>query len=120
MTRRRLVALPLAATIAIVAGGCEPSVPSTPTIAGSAGVTSPVEGVVVAVDATGLTQVSAFTLRTAAGDELRFAVGDLENPVDFPPSHLATHLAEAAPVRVFFRSEDGGLVAVRLEDARAP
>lgn len=119
MRPRPLVAL-LLAVIAAATGACGPTAPSVPTAPAPIAVTSPVEGVVIDVDAAGLTDVSAFTLRTPAGDELRFTVGELENPVDFPPSHLATHLADADPVRVFFRSDGEALVAVRLEDAQAP
>ena len=120
MIRRRFVALLLTTALPAVTGACEPGAPSIPTTAASGAITSPVEGVVIDVDAAGLTEVSAFTLRTAAGDELQFTVGELENPVDFPPSHLATHLADAAPVRVFFRSDGEALVALRLEDAQPP
>lgn len=117
---RPLIALLTATAIAALTGACEPGSPSTPSTSAPATVASPVEGVVIDVDAAGLTDVSAFTLRTTSGDELRFVVGELENPVDFPPSHLATHLADAAPVRVSFRAEGEDLVAIRLEDAQAP
>ena len=43
-------------------------------------------------------------------------MGVLENGDQFPPGHLAEHLAGATPVRVFFRDENGTPTAYRLED----
>ena len=43
-------------------------------------------------------------------------IGILENGAQFPPGHLAEHMANASPVRVFFRDEGGQLVVYRLED----
>jgi hypothetical protein len=76
-------------------------------------------GVVIRVDATGLTQVSGFTLRTDDGRETRYRIGGLENGTEFPPGHLAEHVATAGRVRVFYREEGGARVAYRLEDAPA-
>jgi hypothetical protein len=78
---------------------------------------SPVAGVVTSIDATSLTDVKGFTLRTTTGDDLTFVIGTLENGDEFPPGHLAEHLAAAAPILVYFRVQDGKLVAYRLEDA---
>lgn len=72
------------------------------------------------VEAEGLTEISAFTVRTSGGDEVPFVVGALENGTEFPPSHLAVHLADAYPVRVSFRPDGDSLVAYRLEDAAVP
>ena len=80
-------------------------------------VTSPVDGVVVAVDATGLTRVNGFTLRTSRGLAIDFKLGALENATQFTPSHLAEHQATSVPVRVFFLDQDGQHVVYRLEDA---
>ncbi len=44
-------------------------------------------------------------------------IGTLENGDEFPPGHLAEHLAAAAPILVYFRVQDGKLVVYRLEDA---
>ena len=44
-------------------------------------------------------------------------LGDLENGTEFPPGHLVEHQATAQPVRVWYRTENGARVAVRLEDA---
>jgi hypothetical protein len=80
-------------------------------------VTSPAEGVIVAVDATSLSDVRGFTLRTAGGAAFEFKLGVLENPTAFPPGHLAEHQATSAPVLVYFRIEGGERVVYRLEDA---
>lgn len=74
-------------------------------------------GIVVNVDAVSLTDVRGFTLRTPDGRTVVFRIGALENGAEFPPGHLGEHVATATPIRVTFRDEGGGLVAVRLEDA---
>ena len=76
-----------------------------------------VEGVVVAVDSTGLTDVQGFMLRVAGGETMAFRLGELENATEFPPGHLAEHQATAAPIRVWYRMEGDERYAVRLEDA---
>ena len=89
-----------------------------PTAQASAGLPpSPVAGVVTSIDATGLTEVHGFTLRTVAGQDLTFVIGTLENGDEFPVGHLNEHLAAAAPVLVSFRTEDRKLVVYRLQDA---
>ena len=75
------------------------------------------EGVIVAVSATGLTEVRGFTLRTADARTLTFRIDALENAVEFPPSHLIEHQATSQAVRVSYRLEGDELVAVRIEDA---
>ena len=123
-----------ALALAIALGACQPAAISTtgPTVTAAAGspgatadgasavATSPMTGVPIDIEAAGLSQVTAFTIRTNAGAEQRFLVGKLENAVDFPPGHLAEHLATSSPIRVFFRVEGSDLVAYRLEDATAP
>jgi len=74
-------------------------------------------GVVVDVDAVSLTEVLGFTLRTSDGRTVEFVVGPLENPAQFPPSHLGVHLADGVPVRVTYRQAGTDRVAIRLEDA---
>jgi hypothetical protein len=74
-------------------------------------------GVVVDVESSGLTDVRAFTLRGSDGRQRTFRIGSLENAAEFPPGHLVEHIASAEPVRVFYREEEGGLIAYRLEDA---
>ena len=77
---------------------------------------SPVTGRLTHIDAEGLTKVTAFRLRMDDGREIDFEIGVLENGAQFPPGHLAEHMANASPVRVFFRDEGGRLVVYRLED----
>lgn len=81
-------------------------------------VSSPVVGVIVAIDSAGLSEVTGFTLRLSGGSQLRFRVlAPLENGAQFPLGHLSEHLATAAPVRVFFRRSADLLVVYRIEDA---
>lgn len=74
-------------------------------------------GVIVGVQATSLTDVQGFTLRTSDGAPIQFTIGDLENGAQFPPGHLVEHQSTAQPIRVWYRTQDGGKVAIRLEDA---
>ena len=78
---------------------------------------SPVTGVVIKVDSAGLDKVTGFSLRTDAGQTLALSIGILENGAQFPPGHLAEHLATAVPVRAWFRDDGGKLVVYRIEDA---
>jgi len=107
--------LGLIATI-VFAAACQPALtgsppPPTPDVA------SPVDGVVIAVDASGLSDVRGFTLRTSGGFAFTFALGALENAADFSPSHLAEHQVSSEPVRAWFRVEGDERVVYRLEDA---
>jgi hypothetical protein len=109
---------------AIVLAGCGSTGTPRPTLDPSLvgpsvlpALTSPVEGVVVAVDSAGLDKVSGFTVRLADGTEVPFTIGTLENGVEFPPGHLTEHVVSAEPVRVLFRPEGGALVVYRIEDA---
>jgi hypothetical protein len=76
-------------------------------------------GVVVKVDSASLTEVLGFTIRTSDGRTVEFVVGPIENPTQFPPSHLGVHLADGMPVRVTYRQSGADRVAIRLEDAPA-
>lgn len=76
-----------------------------------------VVGVIVGVESEGLDRVTGFTLRTTDQGTLSFRIGVLENGAQFPPGHLVEHQASASPVRVWYRTEDGSRVVVRLEDA---
>jgi hypothetical protein len=75
------------------------------------------EGVVVEVDAVGLTDVRGFTLRTADARTVAFRIGELENGAEFPPSHLIEHRATSQAVRVTYRRDGNDLIAFRIEDA---
>jgi hypothetical protein len=74
-------------------------------------------GIVVAVEATSLSDVQGFSIRTPDGRTVDFRMGQIENAAQFPPGHLAEHKVSLVPVRVTYVAEDGGPVAVRLEDA---
>jgi hypothetical protein len=79
--------------------------------------TTAIDGVIVGVQAEALDRVTGFTLRTVNQGTLTFVIGDLVNGAQFPPGHLVEHQATAQPVRVWYRTEGGDMVAVRLEDA---
>ena len=110
-TIQPLAAGVLAVLLAVVLAGCGA------TCACVAAPISPADGVVVAVDATGLTEVKGFTLRIEGGTTVEFKLGELENVTEFAPGHLKEHQASATPIRVFFRHENDLLVVYRLEDA---
>ncbi len=74
-------------------------------------------GVIVAVDARSIGDVRGFTLRTAAGETIAFTLGVLENPTQFPPGHLVSHVVSGAPVVVSYRVTNGTRTVFRLEDA---
>ena len=74
-------------------------------------------GVVVAVQATSLSSVQGFSIRTADSRTVDFRVGTIENATAFPAGHLAEHRVSLIPVRVTYVEEGGARVAVRLEDA---
>ena len=112
-------ALVLAALLAACGSdsGRSPVAPS-PSATSAPGVPeSPIEGVILEVNASSLSEVATFTLRADDGRSWEFEVGPLENAEEFPPAHLHEHQATSTPVRVFFRSEPSRLVAYRVEDA---
>ena len=100
---------------AVLASGCQ-SIGSSPAVQ-TPDVASPVEGVVVSVDSSGLADVHRFVLRTSGGLAFDFMLGLLENATQFPPGHLSEHLATSQPVRVYFVVRSGERVVYRLEDA---
>ncbi len=101
------------ATSAPSTAPANPTAPGTPAVPDS-----PVTGVVISVDSAGLADVRGFALRTFDGVVVDLTIGRLENGAEFPPGHLAEHIATLDPVRVFFRNEGGRLVVYRIEDAR--
>jgi hypothetical protein len=109
---RAILALAAAAAVAC---GCQPLSSSPPLQ--TPDVVSPVDGVVVSVDAAGLADVRGFVLRVSGGLAFDFVLGPLENPTEFPPGHLTEHLATSQPVRVYFLVQGGERVVYRLEDA---
>jgi hypothetical protein len=94
---------------AVVGGSSAPARPNAPTV----------DGVVVGVDSAGLANVSSFRVRTDDGRTLQFSLATLGNAVQFPPGHLAEHLANSVRVRVWYRDDAGRLAALWLEDAPA-
>jgi hypothetical protein len=117
----RLGSLLLASALVLGCGAAGPATTATPTSSiAAATLTSPVTGVLTAIDATSLSDVRGFTLRTADGAETTFRIGVLENGAQFAPGHLAEHMGTSEPVRVFFRVVGGERVVYRLEDGSSP
>ena len=120
LARPRAIALAALAILALAGCGYGDAAPSHDHAAspGSpSALTSPVEGVPIDIEAEGFTDVTAFTIRTDDGAQVRFLLGPLENATEFPPTHLAEHLAGSTRIVVYFRPEGGDEVAYRLEDA---
>jgi hypothetical protein len=119
---RSLRGLPLG-VIVVVAIGIATAVAvgtARPACACVAPPSSPVDGVVISVNSTGLTEIHDFTLRTTDGFNLTFQIGQLENPTQFSPGHLKEHQATGSPIRVFFnRDSTRQMIVYRLEDAPA-
>jgi hypothetical protein len=76
-------------------------------------------GIVVEVQATGITSVQGFSIRTPDGRTIDFRIpaGALETESSFPPGHLAEHRVTLEPVRVTYVRASGANQAVRIEDA---
>jgi hypothetical protein len=125
--RRAAAVAGLAVALVLVACGSGAPTPAlgpvetgslgAPSSGGTVGLISPVVGVPVDIEAEGFTKVTAFTIRTDTGEQLRLLMGTLENGAEFPPNHLAEHLAGSTRVRAFFRGEGVDRVVYRLEDA---
>ncbi|HET9613566.1 MAG TPA: hypothetical protein VFP22_02040, partial [Candidatus Limnocylindrales bacterium] len=62
-------------------------------------------GVIVSVQATSLSSVQGFSIRTQDGRTVDFRVGAIENATQFPPGHLAEHKVTLVPVRVTYVQE---------------
>ena len=78
-----------------------------------------VEGIITAVEAEGLTQIDSFTMRTNDGETLVFHIAPDARPdpeEGFVPGHLRSHAVAAEQVRVYYREENGELLATRLVD----
>jgi hypothetical protein len=115
--RTRIVFVGLLVALVVVVGGVALFLPGTVNQPHQPVGAEPMVGVIVAVDAEGLGSVRGFTLRQTGGELIVFDLRELENGAAFPPGHLAEHQATAEPVRVWFRDDDGTLLAIRLEDA---
>jgi hypothetical protein len=119
-TRRALGSLVIIVVVVVglfAIGAFQALTASTPSTSTPPYPPSPVDGVVVAVDSSGLGRVAGFSIRTPGGVTLAFELGALENATEFSPSHLAEHMASSEAIRVSFRIEDTRAVAYRLEDA---
>lgn len=103
--------------LVVVVGLATVILSAPPTGGGGPPGTTAVEGVIVGVDAEGLGDVRSFDLRTTDGTIRTFGLSALENGVEFPPGHLIEHSATAQPVRVWYRTEAGEDLAIRLDDA---
>ena len=115
---RRLFVVALVVLVAVV-GLATIILGAPPPDGGPPSGTTAVEGVIVAVDSQSLSDVRSFDLRTTDGSVRRFVLTALENGTEFPPGHLVEHSATAQPVRVWYRTEAGVDLAIRLEDAGA-
>ena len=104
-----VIALAVFASVPRGACGCSQTAPPLPP--------SPVEGVVLAVQSTGLNDIQGFTLRLADGSSVELRLGILENATDFSPSHLAEHQLTGVPVRASYRLLNDVPTVYRLEDA---
>jgi hypothetical protein len=113
---RNLFALVLVAVIAAT-GGAAVLLSGTGVGAGGSATSPSAVGVIVGVKSEGLDKVREFSLRTQDGATVAFTIGSLENGAVFPPGHLVEHQATAQPVKVWYRSEGGTRIAIRIEDA---
>lgn len=121
MDQRRLFVAALVLVIGLTGGaalllGGPGGIPAPTTAATAALPTSPVTGVIVAIDSRGLDDVREFTLRTAEGTILVFDAREMRSTEAFPLGHLVEHQATAEPVIVTFRVVDGSLVAEAADD----
>ncbi|HYO44728.1 MAG TPA: hypothetical protein VES19_16125 [Candidatus Limnocylindrales bacterium] len=108
------IVLALTATPALVS--CTAQAPATVAPGTPVALESPVTGRLVKLEADGLTKVRGFTMRLDDGSEVAFTMGPVDNAADFPPGHLAEHMATSELVRVYYRDESGARVVYRLED----
>ena len=120
MRPRAARAIVILALVASAVGGCgaiDVATTTAPPPGSLAPLVSPVTGVLTHIDSQGLSKVTGFVLRTPDGRETTFEIGILENGDQFPPGHLAEHMANTSPVKVWFRDDGAGrLVVYRLED----
>lgn len=82
-----------------------------------------VTGIVTDVQSSSLTTLDSFTVHTNDGKTLVFHVAPGADPDPqeaFVGGHLRSHLVAASQVKVYYREENGDLLAVRMEDILAP
>lgn len=78
-----------------------------------------VQGVILQVEASSLTIVDSFTLRSNEGEVLVFEIAPdaARDPREgFVAGHLRSHAVLAQQVAISYREEDGRLLAERMED----
>jgi hypothetical protein len=84
--------------------------------------TQTARGVLLDVVSPGIQQVVSFTLRTDAGEEMKFVAAPDFNAGAahlMTPGHMRQHMALADPVIVTYRADSGQLVALSATDAAA-
>jgi hypothetical protein len=109
-----VLALTAVATSVLVACGSDDGAPANE---------QSVSGVIIDVVAPSLTELNSFTLRSNDGRDLVFHIAPDARPEPaegFVPGHLRTHSVEAAQVEVFYREENGELLALRMVHAQPP
>ena len=111
---RAAVVVAAAVAIALALAACGTNGSPAPSLPGS-----PLDGVVIHVDSTGLGNVTGFTLRLAGGATVVLSLGTLENATQFAPGHLAEHETTGLPVRAWFVASGGIPIVYRLEDVPA-
>jgi hypothetical protein len=82
--------------------------------------TQTARGILLDVVSPGIQQVVSFTLRTDAGEEMKFVAAPDFNAGAahlMTPGHMRQHMALADPVTVTYRAENGQLVALSATDA---
>ena len=94
--------------LASILGACTPS-PAPP----PAPTTGTVRGLLTDVQAASLALLREVALRAEDGRTLRFAV---EGDTGITPGHAREHMVNAEPVTITFRSEQGKLIALRIDD----
>lgn len=107
MTRRRAVLASLVLLLAIAAA------------CGGGKSEHSIEGVIIDVQSTSLTTVDSFTLHTNDDKALLFHVAPDAHPdprEGFVAGHLRSHAVAAEQVKVYYREENGDLLATRLVD----
>jgi hypothetical protein len=97
--------------LALIAGACadnKPSAASRDTVTGS----------VIAVDASSLTKINSFTLRTGEDELTIYIDGDRDySKTGFLPQHLREHVISAIQVRVDVERRGDRLIALGMTDA---
>ena len=77
-----------------------------------------VEGVILEVESSSLTELDSFTLRTNDGETIVF-LPDPDVPADpqegIIAGHLLGHMQAAEQVTVYYRDEGGVFLAIRIE-----